>query len=319
MRDIKIWEFIKSHLEKDEAVILMLVVDSENSSPGRAGFKMAVSKNKEMIGSIGGGMMEFNLVDEAVANLVSNKNVLSLRKLYHQGDTREDSSGMICSGAQTIFTLTLQKNDLSAIEKIIDAILNHKIAAVKFDPNGLHYLENDLNKKRIVFNYQDEQNWKYQETIGQQDTIYIIGGGHVGLALSKVMSFLNFYVLLIDNRMNLQTMELNTFADEKIIINHEEIDKYLIDGDHSYVAIVSHSHDSDKFLLQKVINRNFKYIGMMGSKTKVKNVINEMRQLGITKEEIKQIHSPIGIEINSETPEEIAISIAAEIIKIRNS
>ncbi len=79
MRDIKIWEFIKSHLEKDEAVILMLVVDSENSSPGRAGFKMAVSKNKEMIGSIGGGMMEFNLVDEAVANLASNKIILSLK------------------------------------------------------------------------------------------------------------------------------------------------------------------------------------------------------------------------------------------------
>lgn len=319
MRDIKIWEFIKSYLKNDESVILMVVVDSENSSPGRAGFKMVVSKNKEMIGSIGGGMMEFNLVDEAVANLTNNKKVLSLEKLYHQGNTREDSSGMICSGAQTIFTLTLQKNDLSVIEKIINAILNNKIADLRFDPKGLSYHGRDLNKKRIVFNYPNEQNWTYQENISSQDTIYIIGGGHVGLALSKVMSFLNFNIIIIDNRSGLQTMELNTFADEKIVINYDEIDNYLVEGEHSYVAIVSHSHKSDRFILQKVINRNFKYVGMMGSKSKVKNVINEMRQLGIADEKIKRIHSPIGIKINSETPEEIAISIAAEIIKIRNS
>lgn len=319
MRDIKIWEFIKSHLKNDESVILMAVVDSENSSPGRAGFKMAVTKDKQMIGSIGGGMMEHNLVDEAASNLSDSKKVLSLKKLYHQGNTRVDSSGMICSGAQNIFTLKLQKTDLSVIEKIIDAILNHKIAAMKFSPKGLSYHENDLKEKRIVFNYQDEQDWIYQENITQQDTIYIIGGGHVGLALSKVMSFLDFNIIIIDNRSGLQTMELNTFADEKIITNYEEIDKYLIDGDHSYVAIVSHTHKSDKLALQKVINRNFKYVGMMGSKAKVKNVISEMKQLGMAEEKIKRIHSPIGIGINSETPEEIAISIAAEIIKIRNS
>jgi len=125
MKDLKIWDFIKSHLEKDEPVILMVVLESENSSPGRAGFKMAVGMNKEMIGSIGGGMMEHNLVDEAMANLAVNKKAQSLKKLYHQGDLREDSSGMICSGAQTIFTLTLQKGDLHNIEEIINSICNH--------------------------------------------------------------------------------------------------------------------------------------------------------------------------------------------------
>ena len=89
MKETNFWQFIKSHIEKDGAVILMVVVDSENSSPGRAGFKMAVSKNKDMIGSIGGGRMELELVDEAVANLNNNIKVLSLKKLYHQGDSRE--------------------------------------------------------------------------------------------------------------------------------------------------------------------------------------------------------------------------------------
>lgn len=319
MKDIKLWQFIKSHLEKDEPVILMVVVDSENSSPGRAGFKMAVSINKELIGSIGGGKMEFELVDEAVANLNNNIKVLSLKKLYHQGNSNENSSGMICSGAQTIFTLTLQKNDLSIVEKIIYAVLNHKSAVIRIDSNGISLHEGDHNKKPIIFNYADEHNWNYQENIGQQDVTYIIGGGHVGLALSKIMSLLDFYVVVIDNRSNLPTMETNNFANEKIIADYTEVDKFLKEGDNAYIAIVSHTHESDKFLLQKVINRNFKYIGLMGSKAKVKNVMSEMMLLGISQEKIDSIYSPIGIEINSETPEEIAISIAAQIIKVRNS
>ena len=129
MKEKNLWAFIKNHIEKDGTVILMVVVDSEYSSPGRAGFKMAVSKNKEMVGSIGGGKMEHDLVDEAVENLKNGKKVFSLKKLYHQGDSREDSSGMICSGAQTIFTITLGSENLPTIEKVIQSVESNK----KFD------------------------------------------------------------------------------------------------------------------------------------------------------------------------------------------
>ncbi len=319
MKETNLWTFIKNHITKDGTVILMAVVDSEYSSPGRAGFKMAVSKNKDMIGSIGGGRMEHNLVEDAVKNLNTGQNVLWLKKLYHQGDSHEDSSGMICSGAQTIFTITLRSENLRTIENILNSIKSNNKIAVKLDPNGLALVKQDLLQKKIVFHFENEQKWFYQENISQQDTIYIIGGGHVGLALSKVMSFLGFYIVLLDNRPSLQTMELNNFADEKKIISYDDIESYLEEGDHSYIAIVSHTHETDKFTLQKVMNKNFKYIGMMGSKSKVKNVMNELKQLGFSEEKLKRIHSPIGIEINSETPEEIAISIAAEIIKIRNS
>ena len=319
MKELNLWQFIKSYIEKDGAVILMVVVDSEYSSPGKAGFKMAVSKSKEMIGSIGGGRMEHDLVEDAVKNLNAGTNVLWLKKLYHQGDTREDSSGMICSGAQTIFTITLEKNNLPTIKKILISIKKNEKLAIKLNENGLALVEQGLLQKKIVFNCKDEQNWFFQENISQQDTIYIIGGGHVGLALSKVMSLLDFFVILFDNRQNLQTMDLNEYADEKIVINYNDIENYIHEGDHSYIAIVSHTHKTDMFTLQKVMNKNFRYIGMMGSKSKVKSVMNELRQLGYNEEKLKSIHSPIGININSETPEEIAISIAAEIIKIRNS
>lgn len=319
MKEIDFWKFVKTHIEKDEAIVLMVVVESENSSPGRAGFKMAVSKNKEMTGSIGGGRMEHDLVDDAVTNLKADTKVLWIKKLYHQGDSREDSSGMICSGAQTIFAMTLGQENLPSIENILDSISSNEKFAIRLDSKGLRFINKDLLQQKIVFNFKDDKNWFYQENISQQDMIYIIGGGHVGLALSRVMSILGFYVVVLDNRNSLQTMEQNHFANEKKVINYDEILNYLEDGGHSYVAIVTHTHDTDKFTLQKLLGKNFKYIGMMGSKAKVKNVMNDLRQLGYTEEQLNKIHSPIGIEINSETPEEIAISIAAEIIKIRNS
>jgi len=319
MKENNLWTFIKNCIEKDGAVILMVVVDSEYSSPGRAGFKMAVSKNKEMIDSIGGGRMEHDLVEDAVKNLNSSKNVLWLKKLYHQGDSHENSSGMICSGAQTIFTIKLGSENLQTIEKVLKSIESNKKFAIKLDYTGLAFVEKDLLQKKIVYHFENEQKWFYQENISQQDMIYIIGGGHVGLALSKVMSLLGFYIVLLDNRPSLQTMEQNQFADDKKVINYDDIEKYIEEGDHSYIAIVSHTHETDKFTLQKVMNKNFKYIGMMGSKSKVKNAMNELSKLGFSEEKLKRIHSPIGIEIKSETPEEIAISIAAEIIKIRNS
>lgn len=319
MNEIKLWTFIKTHIEKDEKIILMVVVDSEHSSPGRAGFKMAVNSKKEMVGSIGGGKMEHDLVEDAVKNLNEGSNILWIKKLYHQGDLHKDSSGMICSGSQNIFAATLGRKDIFTIEKILNAIKNRKNAAIKLNQTGLIFLDHDFLKQKRKFHFEDALNWFYQENVSQQDTVYIIGGGHVGLALSKVMSFLNFYVVVMDNRNSLQTMEQNSFANEKKIISYDKIESYLDEGDYCYVAIVTHAHETDKLTLQKLIDKNFKYIGMMGSKAKVKNVINELKQLGYSEEKLKNIHSPIGIDIHSKTPEEIAISIAAEIIKIRNS
>ena len=87
-------------------------------------------------------------------------------------------------------------------------------------------------------------------------------------------------------------MELNQFADEKKVINYDDIEKYLEEGDHTYIAIVSHTHETDKFTLQKVMNKNFKYVGMMGSKSKVKNVMDELRQLGCSEEKLKKYSLP---------------------------
>jgi len=148
--------------------------------------------------------------------------------------------------------------------------------------------------------------------------VYIAGGGHVGLAVSRIMKSIGFYVIVFDHREDVFTIEQNEYADEIIITNYEEIGNYVIEGERSYIIIVTPMHAGDKDTLKSVIYKNVKYIGMMGSKRKIKSIFDALRVDGVDEKLFKRVHTPIGIEIEAESPEEIAISIAAEVIKMKN-
>ncbi len=159
----------------------------------------------------------------------------------------------------------------------------------------------------------------YKEYIGLPLISYIAGGGHVGLAVSRVMKTLGFYVVVFDHREDVFTIKQNKFADEIIITKYEDIGNKIIESERSYIIIVTPMHAGDKDTLKSVIHKNVKYIGMMGSKRKIKSIFDALSNDGIDKNFFDKVHTPIGIEIEAETPEEIAISIAAEIIKVKNS
>ena len=115
------------------------------------------------------------------------------------------------------------------------------------------------------------------------------------------------------------TIEQNKFADEIVICKYEEIGSKIIDSDRSYIIIVTPMHAGDKETLKSVINKNVKYIGMMGSKRKIKTIFESLRENGIDENLFIRVHTPIGLEIEAESPEEIAVSIAAEVIKVKNN
>jgi xanthine dehydrogenase accessory factor len=132
------------------------------------------------------------------------------------------------------------------------------------------------------------------------------------------MKPLGFHVIVFDHRQDVYTIEQNKFADEIIICKYEEIGNKIIESERSFIIIVTPMHAGDKDTLKSVINKNVKYIGMMGSQRKIKSIFEALTGEGVDKELLKKVHTPIGIEIEAETPEEIAISIAAEIIKLKN-
>ena len=132
------------------------------------------------------------------------------------------------------------------------------------------------------------------------------------------MKTLGFYVVVFDHREDVFTMKQNEYADEIIITKYEDIGNRIIESERSYIIIVTPMHAGDKDTLKSVIHKNVKYIGMMGSKRKIKSIFDALLKEGIDNELFKKVHTPIGIEIEAETPEEIAISIGAEIIKVKN-
>ena len=150
------------------------------------------------------------------------------------------------------------------------------------------------------------------------DTLYVFGGGHVGLALSKIFSNLNFKTVLFDNRSELNTFNENRFANEKHIVDYRSVADLVPEGFNVYVVIVTFAHKSDEQVLEQMLPKNVKYLGAMGSDKKIKTIFDHLTEKGYTKEQLSKVHAPIGLPINSETPAEIAISIAAEIIAVKN-
>lgn len=317
MNSIHLWEFILKNLENNTNVILLTVLKNTGSSPGKPTFKMAVNHNKELIGTIGGGLIEYNLVEKAFEYLKQKKLINEIIELFHTNTAGVKSSGMICSGSQITSLTSITPENKNIINEIIYSIKDSKPVVLQLTQNGLSLPDEKLNNE-FEFTYVSENNWTYKEVLGFKNTIYILGGGHVGKALARVMSTLNFNIIIIDNRDN-EVIKNCEYANQVLIIDYNEIEKYIQENDNSYVAILTHTHNDDFLLTRLLIKRKLKYIGLMGSRAKIKTLINELKAEGIEEKFINKLYAPIGLEINSNTPEEIAISIAAQIIKIKNN
>jgi xanthine dehydrogenase accessory factor len=311
-----LWNFIHKTISSDKKVVLLTVAESSNSSPGRQGFKMAVSEEAELIGTIGGGIMEKDMIEYSLDLLFGNE-TNTIKRLHHTDKTKYEKSGLICGGYQIIVFTVIDKSHFDLIERIISLSSEKQNGEFVISPGGFDYNKTDIINP-VSFTYNNDDDWKYRENIGLPLIAFIAGGGHVGLAVSRIMKSIGFYVVVFDHREDVFTIEQNEYADEIIITQYEKIGDHIIEGERSYIMIVTPMHAGDKDTLKSVIYKNVKYIGLMGSKRKIKSIFDALLEDGVDKKLFKRVHTPIGIEIEAESPEEIAISIAAEIIKVKN-
>lgn len=315
--DINFWHFILKHLNKSQPVILLCVLESHGSSPGRKGFKMAVTSD-EIFGSIGGGIMEYKFVEMAKEKLLSNSKDTLIRKQIHNKSAKKNQSGMICSGEQTIALFQLSIDHSNPIKKIINCLENNRYGILTISNKDFSFSENDSESVNY-FQMNSEEDWQYSETIGYKNQLYIIGGGHCALALSKIMSQMDFNIHLYDDRKDLNTFIQNTFVKEKKVISDYSVLKDLIpSGNNIFVVIMTFGYRTDDIALRSLIYKDFKYLGVLGSQSKMEKLFEEWRRDNLSEEKLNKLFAPIGVPINSQTPEEIAISIAAEIISVKN-
>jgi xanthine dehydrogenase accessory factor len=316
---MKLWDFIYDHLEERQSVFLIVVIDTEGSSPGRVGFKMAIAEGGDFIGSIGGGIMEFNMVETARRMFKDNQYEVVVRRQVHTPESEHDKSGMICSGEQTQAFIPLSTADLETFTQLRQSINNGEKGLITISNGGLHFERGASQEKQIISTFSDRDIWSYSEQIGLADTVYIFGAGHISLPLSQILRMLNFRVAVFDDRTDLSTFNANTFAHKKEIIDYKNASIWVPEGNNSYVAIMTFGHRSDGTVLRQMLPKKLRYLGMIGSKSKVGTLFDNLRQEGFSDESLSFVNSPIGLISGNQTPEEIAVSIAAKIIQIRNS
>jgi xanthine dehydrogenase accessory factor len=159
----------------------------------------------------------------------------------------------------------------------------------------------------------------YIEPIIPTSTLYIFGGGHISFFLSRISKILGFQVVVIDDRNEYANPERFPEADRTIGDDYSRVFSQITVNKFSYIVIVTRGHAHDQIVLEWAITTDAKYIGMIGSRNKIKKVYNNLMAKGVLEAKLKQVHAPIGLDIKAETPEEIAVSIMAEIIQVRNS
>jgi xanthine dehydrogenase accessory factor len=148
---------------------------------------------------------------------------------------------------------------------------------------------------------------------------FIFGAGHISKSLSKVAALAGFATVVIDNREAFANRERFPEAAEVYAEEYEEVFPKLVINESSYVIIVTRGHRDDMRVLKLAMATQARYISMIGSKRKVINVIRELEREGMPREAFERIHAPMGLDIGAISPEEIAISVAAEMIAVRRS
>ncbi|MFC2104378.1 XdhC family protein [Bacteroidota bacterium] len=313
-----IWSFIKKEISDNNNIVLITVVERNGSSPGVVGFKMAVSETSAMTGSIGGGVMEYNMVELAKKTAISGEQTSFIKKQIHNPDAGKDKSGLICSGEQTHAFIPINNSNVDIINNILSILDKGKNGALTLSQDGLSFDKDKTFSENIKFQFIDDNGWKYQEQIGIKPSLYIFGAGHVSIPISQIFRVLDFTVMVYDNRDELSTFENNQYAHSKEIIDFKKVSDLVPEGEDSYAVIMTVGHKSDELILEQLAPKKLKYLGMIGSKNKVKNIFESLKNKGVSEDDLAKVDAPIGISINSKTTPEIAISIAAKVIQVKN-
>ncbi len=304
---LDLWTLAHRAVGDGDRVALAVVVENVGSVPGKKGTKLVITPT-ESVGTIGGGAIEQALVERVRSERVE----VDIFTVNHDGVNTES----ICSGHQKVAVLPLSQRDLPTISSIVATCERSGFGSLSV-VNGIVEFTPSVHCEHL---FQDSgDGWTYGETIGFPDTLTIVGAGHVAKELCRTLAPLPFRLRLLDDRPQYREIASTYSASELDIVDYARVTDHVPTGPHSYAVIMTYAHLADQLILEQLAPLDLAYLGMMGSASKVRAIFDRLVDRGLTREALGRVHSPIGVPIGSRTPAEIAISIAAEIIKVRNS
>lgn len=309
-------EKVKEQVLMGNACYLVALIESEGSTPRSSGAFMLVNKNGFVAGTVGGGGMEYAAVLEAQNKLVEGE-TKSFLKRYDL----TTAAGMACGGycsLQFCYLPAVQETDMLA--EYILFRLKGKYPWWLLIPLGegdIRVEEGLFIKKHKGFYEQDGKEY-YAEQYNYDGRVFIFGAGHVARELVPLLSHLGFKCVVIDDREEFAKPELFPTAHKVLLADYTKLNEVckLHCMDYAVVMTRGHVHDAncERFLLTTPVP----YIGVMGSKNKAKLARETLLSEGYSEKQLARIKTPIGLDIGSETPAEIAVSIAAQLIEVRS-
>jgi len=333
-------------LQNHESFAVATVFDKTGSAPRSDGAKMVVRADGSIIGTVGGGRLEAEAIDMATQIVMERKTVVQSFNL-----TGKDAAGsdMICGGTGEILLDFIDAGDENNLKIYAEAaeilsrgrkgwlitILGKSaekmgirrqqclvrpdkslIGEITCDPSLLEKLITGPAKITIHSEVFDDQRFLV-EPLRDGGTVYIFGAGHVSQKIAPLSESVGFRTVVFDDRADYANLERFPEPIEPRVINSfKQLPELEID-ENSYLVIITRGHLFDKDVLEQVLRSKAAYIGMIGSRRKRDLLYKEIIEHGFTKEELTRVYCPIGTDIGAETPEELAISIVGELIKVR--
>lgn len=347
MTHLQIVEQLLAALSNHNRAAYCRLVETRGSTPQKAGACMAVFQDGGQIGTLGGGCVEAEVKRRALALLEKGSPEILTFQLDH--DYGWDD-GLICGGRMQIYVRPLiaiaDSRHLNALKHLLTAATGC-VEAISFDfeKSGVPSASSFLFDAEGEFVSADTLAPPTAETINMvksglpnlttrprpqakngiaylpelsRSRLLIVGGGHVGQAVSKLASELDFDVWILDDREEFANPDRIPSAQrhfcgpigpmlQKIEVDHN-----------SFCLIVTRGHNHDEEALRHLIDRGAHYLGMIGSRRKIRLIFDDLEELGVSTESLAKVFAPVGIDIGSQTVAEIAVSIVAELVAYRN-
>ena len=318
-------------LARGEGVVLCSILASSGSTPRGAGAKMAVFSDGHTEGTVGGGAVELESGKLAMEVLNTKQ---SLVHGYCLAPNEVADIGMICGGNVTVYFQYFdaqRETDAALLRGILELLSGNQNSWLVYrmdegcvsamgvydDAHGLRFTDCITPEELRPMLRADAVTKKgdpryYVEPLTRAGYAYIFGGGHVGAALVPVLASVDFRVVVYDNRPNFATPEHYPQAERVILGDYLDIGAHLTLTENDYVCIMTPGHQADREVLLQAMRSPATYIGCIRHKIAPTNAY--LLANGIPEEDLARIHAPIGLDILGQTPAEIAVSIAAEMI-----
>ncbi len=340
--------------KKGLPLVLATVTGAIGSTPQKPGSSAIIGNHGLITGTIGGGIVEGKVLELSSLALASGKSGHFQFDLAH--DISEESEA-ICGGKITVLIDACTRNSLSVLTKM-QASLSEKAPGVlitmvtrnteadvlinrywmagdeipELPDDFLSIIDPEVRKiiasgdpacyRELELSVKDAEpsSLFFLEPVFPPAQLIIAGAGHIGRALAHLGSMLNFEVTVIDDRSEFANSENIPDADHIIAGDIGRAMAGIPKNENTYVVIVTRGHKDDAAALRQVIASPLAYIGMIGSKKKIATMRNDFIEKGLASPDLwGKIHAPVGLDIKSQTVEEIAISIAAQLILVRNT